>query len=110
MYMAMHDILFGDLHLRCFTIGGILTMEWTKNGGLHRDDDRPSLIIYIINGNVTHEEWHKHGVLHRTDGPAKIYGCNKWGFQKMEWYQDGRQVLPAVEPPLIPPLNRCKFI
>ena len=41
MYMTIHDIVLGNLHLKSVAVGGTLTMQWTENGKLHRHDDRP---------------------------------------------------------------------
>ena len=66
-------------------------MYWYKDGKLHRDNDRPS-IIYKCNTRC----WCKNGVFHReNDQPAVVYsnGDKLW-YYRGEYHRDNGK--PAV--------------
>ena len=66
------------------------SLEWQKNGKLHRDDDNPAIIY--ANGTLV---WWKNGERHRDDDkPARVYASGL-----LEWFKNGerhRTTGPAV--------------
>jgi hypothetical protein len=60
-----------DLNSQIF-YGDFFHLEWSKNGTLHRDGDKPAVI-----GNDGTMGWYKNGALHREgDNPAIISEIN----------------------------------
>jgi hypothetical protein len=60
------------------------TKEWHRHHtkSLHRDNDQPA--VKYANGDV---EYWKFGIRHRENGPAVIYGNNKYWFIDGEFLQ-----------------------
>ncbi len=63
---------------------------WMRGGYLHRDNDKPAMMVYYRCRKIRAKEWYKDGKLHRdNDKPAVIEydrDGTKW---HEEWYKDG---------------------
>ena len=73
----------GDQPASIFSNG---TMEWYKNGTIHRSGDKPAIIEVIEVASLCKiMEWFKNGNHHRDgDKPATI-----WSDGTMEWWENG---------------------
>lgn len=61
------------------------TQVWYRHGIRHRDDGKPALI------SETQTKWYVDGKLHREDGPAMIINGNHY------WFIDGERVEPPAK-------------
>jgi antitoxin component YwqK of YwqJK toxin-antitoxin module len=64
--------------------------HWLKNSRSHRDEDKPAIIDYHENGKVKLEAWCKNGHEHRyNDEPAVIAYDENGKISKKEWFNNG---------------------
>ena len=65
----------GPAQINLGKFGEVLSVAFYENGKLHRDNDKPAL---IINSPTRRYEWYQHGSLHRPSGKAaSISGATK---------------------------------
>jgi len=70
---------------------GIVRQEkYYKNGGLHRDGDKPSIEGYHEDGTINLRQFHKYGKLHRDgDKPAMVWYDVSGTRYSEKYYKDG---------------------
>ena len=98
-----------------FIIGDAESIEWYKNGKLHRDGDEPAVILMrnpefdrfnsgdelVVNMEIETRKWYKNGKLHRDgDEPAVIHHDGT-----KEWYKNGKLHRDGDEPAMIRPFG-----
>ena|SRR3989338_1540728 len=100
--------------------GGLETEEWYENGNMHRldgpaqmwydyngiihaetwckdgktqrtDKNKPSVIFYTCDGNISCEEWFENGLLSRKEKPAAIVYDDNGKIILKKWYKNGKQ-------------------
>ena len=78
--------------------GSVRLERWSKDGMLHRDNDKPAEICYHKDGSVYLEEWFKDGKRHRdNDKPAYIHYFKDGSVDSEHWYKYGVQYTPQKE-------------
>jgi hypothetical protein len=72
-----------------FPAGQLYIEEWFKDGFFDRDGN-PSCIFYFADGNVWHETWHRKGLIHRLDGSAMTVYLHSGAIKDELWMINGR--------------------
>lgn len=69
-----------------YTDDVIIREEYYINGKYHRDDDCPSYTSRAKDGNLIIQKWYKNGELHRDNDMPAVIDCR----HRLEYYRNGR--------------------